>query len=182
MSSLNPEQVATAQKANVDSFFTVANKFFEGVEKVVELHLQVIKSTLAETSESTAKALSAKDPQEWLALQAGVAAPFAEKAQSYGRQLVQIASAAQADFMQLAQARYEEQNRRVQTLVDELTKSAPAGSEALIAAWKSAITTSTTLSESLQQTARQTAQIAENNIKAVTAAGPKGARAADKLA
>jgi phasin family protein len=178
MSSLSPEQVATAQKATVDNLFAVANKFFEGVEKVVELHLQVIKSTLAETSESTAKALSAKDPQEWLALQASVPAPFAEKAQSYGRQLVQIASAAQADFVQIAQARYEEQNRRMQTLVDELIKSAPAGSEALIAAWKSAINTSTTLSESLQQTARQTAQLAGNNIKAMTTAAPKGARAA----
>jgi len=177
MTLLTPEQFAAANKAQFDTLFGLTNKAFEGMEKLLELNLQVVKSTLAETSESTAKALSAKDPQEWLALQAGVAAPFAEKAQSYGRQLVQIASAAQADFMQFAQARYEEQNRRVQTLVDELTKSAPAGSEALIAAWKLAITTSTTLSESLQQTARQTAQIAENNIKAVTAAGPKGARA-----
>jgi phasin family protein len=176
MSSLSPEQVATAQKAAVRDFHDVVSKCFEGVEKVVELHLQVVKSTLAETSESTGKALSAKDPQEWLALQASIAAQVAEKVQSYGRELIQIASGAQADFMQFAQARYEEQNRRVQTLVDELSKSAPAGSEAVITAWKSAITTSTTLSESLQQTARQTAKIAENNIKAVTASGPKAAR------
>lgn len=177
MSSLSPEQVATAQKAALRDFYDVVNTCFEGAEKVVELHLQLIKSILTEASESTGKALSAKDPQEWLALQASIAAPLAEKMQSYGRELAHIASEAQADFMQLAQARCEEQNRRIQTLVDELSRSAPAGSEAMISAWKSAISSSATLSESLQKTARQTAKVAEDNIKAVTSSGSKTARA-----
>ena len=76
-------------------------------------------------------------------------------------------------LLQLDQARYEEHNRLVQKLVDDVPKSAPAGSEAMIAAWKSAITSSAALSESLQRTAQQTAEIAERSLKALTEAGSK---------
>ncbi|WP_424103719.1 hypothetical protein [Paraburkholderia sp.] len=86
---------------------------------------------------------------------------------------MEIASSAQAELLQLAQARYEEHNRRVQKLVDDVTKSAPAGSEAMIAAWKSAITSSATLSESLQRTAQQSAGIAESSLKALTEGAAK---------
>lgn len=175
MTTLRPEQISTAQKAGVDSFFSLANKLFEGVEKVIELNLQTAKAALAETSANTARIMLAKDPNEWCSIQVTFAGPYAEQVQSYGRHLLEIASSAQAEFLQLAQARYEEHNQRVQKLVDEVTKSAPAGSEAMIAAWKSAITSSATLSESLQRTAQQTAEIAESSLKALTDAGSKAA-------
>lgn len=173
MNTLRPEQISAAQKAGVDSFFNLANKLFEGVEKVIELNLQTARAALAETSANTARIMLAKDPNEWCAVQATFAGPYAEQVQSYGRHLLEIASSVQAEFLQLAQARYEEHNRRVQKLVDDVTKSAPAGSEAMIAAWKSAITSSATLSESLQRTAQQTAEIAESSLKVLTEAGSK---------
>lgn len=173
MTTLRPEQISVAQKAGVDSFFDLANTLFEGVEKVIELNLRTAKAALAETSANTARIMLAKDPNEWGAVQATFAGPYAEQVQSYGRHLLEIASSAQAEFLQLAQARYEEHNRWVQKLVDDVTKSAPAGSEAMIAAWKSAITSSATLSESLQRTAQQSAGIAESSLKALTEGAAK---------
>ena len=72
MTLLTPEQFAAAQKANFETLFGLTNKAFEGVEKLVELNLQVVKSTLAESQENAQRALSVKDAQELLALQASL--------------------------------------------------------------------------------------------------------------
>ncbi|WP_163570848.1 phasin family protein, partial [Klebsiella pneumoniae] len=48
---LTQEQIAAAHKANLETFFGLTNKAFEGVEKLVELNLQVVKATLAENVE-----------------------------------------------------------------------------------------------------------------------------------
>ncbi|RDJ97722.1 TIGR01841 family phasin [Paraburkholderia lacunae] len=175
MALSNTEQVAAA-KANLDAFFEVGGKVFEGVEKLVALNLQVVRSTLAEAQEKFTKAPGSTDPQQWFALQAGFTGPFAEKSLSYGRQVFDIASTTQASVAQVAQAHYERYNGRVQTLVEEAAKNGPAGSEAAIAAWKSMISATTTLCESLQKTAQQAVHAAESNFEAVTATASKAVR------
>jgi phasin family protein len=176
MALSSPEQIAASQKAGLDAFFGLTGKVFEGVEKLVALNLQVVRSTLAESQENLTKAPGTTDPQQWFTLQAGFTAPFAEKSLSYGRQLFDIASTTQADVAQLAQAQYERYNARVQEFIEEAAKSAPAGSEAAIAAWKSAISATTTLCESLQKTGQQAVEMAGTNLEAVTASASKAAK------
>src|ERR1700738_5209442 len=83
MTLLTLEQITAAQKANLDTLFGLTNKAFEGFEKLVQLNLEVVKSTLAEIQDNAQKALSVKEPQELLALQASPMQPFAEKILSY---------------------------------------------------------------------------------------------------
>jgi phasin family protein len=175
MTLSSPEQVAVA-KANLDAFFGLAGKVFEGVKKLVALNLQVIRSTLAEAQENLTKVPGTPEPQQWFALQAGFIGPFAEKSLSYSRQVFDIASTTQAEVTQLAQAHYERYNDRVQALVEETAKPAPAGSEAAIAAWKSAIAATTTLYETLQKTGQQAVQVAGSNFDALTATPSKAVR------
>lgn len=89
---LTAEQVLAAHKANVETLFGLTNKAFEGVEKLVELNLQVAKTALTEAADTTSAALSVKDAQELLSLQAALLQPTAEKAASYSRHLYDIAS------------------------------------------------------------------------------------------
>ena len=124
--SFDPEQIAAAQKANLESLFGLTTKAFEGVEKLIELNLQVVKSTLAEGQENAQRLLSVKDAQELIALQASLSQPVAEKVLSYGRHLYEIASSTQAEFAKVAEAQFEEQNKKVQALVDNVAKNAPA--------------------------------------------------------
>lgn len=180
MSLLSPEQ-AVAIKTNVDTFFEVAGKIFEGVEKLAALNLQALRATLAETQENMSKMSAAGEPQQWFTLPADFAGPCAEKSLSYGRQVFDIAAATQAEVTQLVQAYYERYNDRVQTLVDEAAKRAPSGSEAAIAAWRSAIAASTTLCETLQKTGQQAVKMAESNLQAVTATASKPARSNGEL-
>ena len=79
---LTAEQVLAAQKANVQTLFGLTGKAFEGVEKLVELNLQVAKTALAEAADTTKAALSVKDAQELMSLQASFLQPAAEKVSS----------------------------------------------------------------------------------------------------
>ena len=81
---LTAEQMIAAQKANVETLFGLTNKAFEGVEKLVELNLQGAKAALGEAGDAATAALSVKDAQELLALQASLLQPSAEKATARG--------------------------------------------------------------------------------------------------
>jgi phasin family protein len=175
MTLLTPEQFAAANKAQFDTLFGLTNKAFEGMEKLLELNLQVVKSTLAESQENAQRALSVKDAQELLALQASLAQPVAEKALSYGRHLYEIASSTQAEFARVAEEQYEEQNRKVQTLVENVAKNAPAGSETAVAVMKSAITAANTTYETIHKASKQAVEIAESNFNAAATAATKAA-------
>ena len=74
------EQIVTAQKSNVETMFGLTSTAFEGVEKLVELNLQVAKNAISEAGQTVQAVLSVKDPQELLALQTSLFQPAAEKA------------------------------------------------------------------------------------------------------
>ncbi|WP_027800233.1 TIGR01841 family phasin [Paraburkholderia dilworthii] len=173
---LTQEQTLADRRAGLDVYFGLTRTLVEGTGKLVELNVQWIRSTLAESREHAHKALSAQGPQDWLALQTSLAAPMAEKAQTYSRQLSGIVSATQAELAQVANAQCGACCERVQTLVDEVARSSLAGSEAAIAAWKYAISTTSTLLDSLQKTGQQVVRVTESNLATATAAGSKNAR------
>lgn len=97
---------------------------------------------------------------------------------SYGRHLYEIASATQAEFAKVAEAQFEEQNKKVQALVDNVAKNAPAGSETAVAALKSALNAANTTYETVQKAAKQAVEIAETNFNAAAAVATKAANAA----
>ncbi|MEO8525892.1 MAG: phasin family protein, partial [Caldimonas sp.] len=72
---MTAEQIVIAHKANVETLFGLTGLAFEGIEKLVELNLQVAKTAMTEASQTTQAALSVKDAQELMALQAGLLQP-----------------------------------------------------------------------------------------------------------
>lgn len=182
MSLLTPEQFVAAQKANLETLFGLTGKAFEGVEKIVELNLQAVRSNIAEGQEHAQRLLSAKDAQELLALNASYAQPAAEKLLSYGRHVYEIAAATQAEFTRVAETHLEDQNRKVQSLVDNVAKNAPAGSETAVAVIKSAINAANTTYETVHKATKQAVEMAESNFNAATAAASKAAAQASRSA
>ena len=124
---VTPEQIQTANKANVETLFGLTNKAFEGVERLVELNLQVAKAALSEAAEGTKAALSVKDAQELLSLQAGLLQPSAEKAVAYGRHVYDIAATTNAEVTKVAEAQMAELQKKFLAGVDGAIKNAPAG-------------------------------------------------------
>jgi phasin family protein len=165
-----PEQFSNATKANFEAqfaiFSTLTNKAFEGVEKFVDLNLTAAKASLEETSATTKQLLAAKDPQEFFSLASAQAQPNAEKTIAYGRHLATIATSTGAEFSKAAENQIAETNRKVISLVDEVSKNAPAGSENAVALFKSAIGNATAGYEQFTKTAKQAVESLESNVNA----------------
>ncbi|MFL9906848.1 TIGR01841 family phasin [Paraburkholderia sp. RL17-337-BIB-A] len=180
MSSLPPEQIVAAQKAGADTTFGFLTKAFDGVEKLAELNVQAVKSSLAENQEILVKTFSAGEPHALFAQQASHAQPAIEKAQSYWRHVYEIISSTQAEFAAVAEAQLKQYQQGALAFVDSLAKKAPAGSENAVAAWKTFITTANettnTTYEAAKKAAKQVVETAESNISTVASASAKRTR------
>ena len=102
--TFTPEQLVAAHKANIETLFGLTHKAFEGVEKLIELNMQVAKTSLSEAAETTLTAMSVKDAQEFMSLQAGMLQPAAEKAAAYSRHLYDIIAGTNAEVTKAAEA------------------------------------------------------------------------------
>ena len=176
------EQVLATHKSNVEILFGLTSKAFEGVEKIVELNLQTARAAMGEVAEATRAALSVKDAQELMALQAGLLQPVAEKAAAYSRHVYEIAAATNAEVTKVAEATASEAQAKFLAVVDTAVKNAPAGTENVVALVKSAVAASTNAYEGMQKAAKQAADVAEANFQAISTtavrATPKARRAA----
>ena len=180
--TFTPDQFLAAHKANIETLFGLTNKAFEGVEKLVELNLQVAKASLGEFAETTKAALSVKDAQELLALQSTLLQPAAEKAAAYSRHLYDIAASTGAEVTKAAEAQLADLQKGFMSAVDAAVKNAPAGSENAVTLVKSAITAANNAYESAHKAAKQAAEIAEANFTAVTNTAVKATQSATKAA
>jgi phasin family protein len=165
-----PEQFSNATKANVQSqlavFSTLTNKAFEGVEKLIDLNLTAAKASLEDSSAVVKQLLSAKNPQEFFALSAAQGKPTAARAVAYQRALSSITSGTAAEFSTAAKEQITETNRKVHSLVDEVSKNAPAGSESAVALFKSALGSADAGYEQLTRTTQETSDAIEQNVNA----------------
>ena len=178
--SFTPEQLISAHKANIETLFGLTNKAFEGIEKLVELNLQVAKTALGEAAETTKAALSAKDAHELMALQASLLQPAAEKAAAYSRHLYDIAAATNAEVSKVAEATTSDAQKKFAAAVDAAVKNAPAGSENAVALVRSAVAAANNAYESVSKAAKQAADVAEANFTAVTNSAMKASQSASK--
>ena len=177
---LTVEQLMTAQKANVETLFGLTNKAFEGVEKLVELNLQVAKAALGEAGDNARAAVSVKDAQELVALQATLLQPSAEKAAAYSRHVYEIATSTNTALAQAVEAQVADAQKNFIGLVDSASKNAPAGTENAVALVRSAVAAANNAFESVQKAAKQATDVAEANFQAMTATAVKATQGATK--
>ena len=74
-----PEQLTAANKANVESIMHLNHVAFEGVERLLALNLNAMKSALEDSVNNAKAAFAVKDVQEFMALQTSLAQPAVEK-------------------------------------------------------------------------------------------------------
>ena len=165
---MTTEQIVASHKANVETLFGLTSKAFEGMEKLVELNLTATKAALSESAHSTKAALSVKDAQELMALQANLFQPLAEKTAAYSRHLYDIASGTSNEFTKALEAQTAAAQKQFSNLVDFSISNAPAGSETAVAMMKSAVNAANNAYESVQKAVKQATDMAEANMAAVT--------------
>ncbi len=174
---MTTEQMMAAHKSNVEILFGLTGKAFEGVEKLVELNLQVAKAAMSEVADTTKAALSVKDAQELMALQAGLLQPVAEKAAAYSRHLYDIAASTGAEVNKAAEASTADAQKKFMSMVDTAVKNAPAGSENVVALVKSAVAAANNAFDGVQKATKQATDVAEANFQAISATAVKASQA-----
>lgn len=173
---MTPEQMIAAQKSQLEALFALTGKAVDGLEKMVELNMQTMKTAMHETSEAAMAALSVKDIQELATLQPGMAQPMAEKMLSYSHHLYEIASGTQAEFAKAIEANAAEVHKKMQAMVDTAVKNAPAGTETAVAMMKSALSAANNAYDTVQKASKQAAEVVEANFNTVTNTAMKAAQ------
>jgi phasin family protein len=168
-----PDPFSSATKTQLETqlamFTALSGKAFESMEQLVELNSAAAKAALEESGANFQQLLAARDAQEMLALSVSQAQPTAEKLMAYGRQLASIASNAQAEFAKTAEEQISETNRKAVTLVEEISKSAPPGSENVISLMKSTIGNTNAGYEQFSKTVKQATEALETNLNMASA-------------
>lgn len=179
---LTADQIVATHKANFDLLFGLTTKAFEGVEKLVELNVTASKAALAEAADHAQAALSVKDAQELLALQASMLQPLAEKTAAYSRHVYEIAQGTGAELGKAMEAQATDAQKKFLSAVDTAAKNAPAGSETAVAVFKSAVAAGTNALESVQKAVKQASDVAEANFNAVATSAVNASKTATTAA
>ncbi len=178
--NLTPEQLAAAQKANLETLSSLTNQALQSIEKLVELNMYIAKQSLSDSMTSAKKALEVKDIQQLLAHQAEAVKPMAEKIMAYSRHLYDLAHETQNNFTKSAEKEFQIGQQKMNALVEEWTQNAPAGSDAAIHAMKQAIASANTVYENSQKAVKHAVNIAQTNLNTATNTVMKNAEAANK--
>jgi phasin family protein len=177
-----PENLFAFNKANLEAAARFAGVALQGAERILELQLKAAKAAFADSVESAKALASVRDIKELAALNDTLAQPTLNKASAYAKSVYDVTAATQAEFAKLADEQIAEFNKHVVTALDQMVKTAPAGSEVGIAALKSAIAAVNGTYENLSKISRQFADVTQTNIEAVTKQAVSGAKKARKAA
>ena len=175
-----PEQFAALGQANLESLMSLAGSAIARAERLAELNLNTVRSVLEDSMATTKKLAEAKNPQDLASLQTELTKPLIDKAVAYARSVQEIATEGQQEVSSLFEKQIAELNKNFAAMLDQAAKSAPAGSEGVFAAVKSAMDTANSLYDNASKAAKQAAEVAEANMAAATEATVKAVGAATK--
>ncbi|HEY8244459.1 MAG TPA: phasin family protein [Casimicrobiaceae bacterium] len=163
------EQFAEFSKVNVANATRIAALSIENAEKLFRLNLNAAKIALAQGVEGAQAAASVKDVQELLAIRAKYAESGVQTALSYSRTLYDLTSEAQASYSSIAEEAWTSYTKGVAAIVDKASKSAPAGSDVAVNAFKSTFAASTAAFDQFQKASKQVMNLADASVRAAAA-------------
>jgi phasin family protein len=161
---LTIEQIAAVQKGQLESLFEMTGKAFAGVERLVELNLQVARTSLLEAQDAAKAGAGAKSAQEMFAFQSALLQPAVDKAAAYGKHLQDILVDTRAEMGKVGEGQLQAARARFASAFDGAVKGAPAGSEAVTALVKSAIDAAGNTMDTLNKATKQAVDVATTNL------------------
>lgn len=162
-----PEQLIALNKANLEIALRFAGVALEGAERLLDLQVKTAKSALNDSLESAKVLASVRDFEQLSALKDTLVQPTFEKATAYAKKVYDVATETQADLGKLVEEQVTEFNKQVISALDQMVKTAPAGSEVGIAAVKSTLAAVNSGFDNFTKVAKQFGEVTQNNIEVV---------------
>lgn len=175
----NPtEQFAEFNKANVAQAIKFAAVSIESAEKLVKFNFNAAKTAVAKSVEGAQAAAGVKDIQGLLALRTQFAEAQVQHAMGYSRSLYEISTEASAELSSLFEEAFASYTKGITAMVDKASKSAPAGSDVAVNAFRSTMAATTAAFDQFQKASKQVVSIADANVRAAATKVAKGRKAA----
>lgn len=171
--SKSTEQLVANQKAAIESILTIANTSLATAERLAALNLNTARSFITDGAAGLTALLSVKDVQGFVAVQSALAKPAVEKSIAYSRSVYEIISESSTGLGQIVEGQRGEMKKNFVEAIEQSLKSAPNGSEPVVAAIRSAIAQADTAYETLAQQAQKAKATIEANVAAANAATVK---------
>jgi phasin family protein len=175
MNEFSSEDLTQFYKSNVSTFFPLASEAFEGVQKLAELNLQAGCSALAECVVRLQEMKPDAAGADWLASPLRLVQSAAEETLSYQLHVHDIAVATRSASAKILDAQYDHFSRDVLARIDNWARHAPAGSEAVVVAVKSAFSTASNATETVRKSVRSVIEVAQANVSAMVAGASRNA-------
>ena len=176
MSNPNLDQLAAAQKANVEVMMALLRTAFNGVERLTALNMSATRDFFANGVANTQQLMAAKDANEVAKLNGELAKPNLEKMMDYSRSVYDLVSEMQKEITAVMEAQYSTFTKNASSAVEQ-AKSAPVGGDVLAATMQSMLGASTKAFDQMTSMAKQLSDIAEANVKAASTATTKAVSA-----
>jgi phasin family protein len=167
------DQFAAANKAAIDSLMTFANTSLATAERLAALNLNTARAFIADSAANSSALLAVKDVQGFIALQTTLAKPAVEKAVAYSRSVYEILNESSNGLTQVVEGQTAEIKKNFSAAIEQSLKNAPAGSESVVVAVKSALAQADSAYEKMTQSAKQAKATIEANVAAANAATVK---------
>ncbi len=100
----------------------MSQKLFDSAQKINELNMQVAKTVMDESLQSTQQMLAAENTMEAISIASGQMQPTAEKVRAYQQHLASIAAGTQVEITKAAESCVPETTRTATAVADEVTR------------------------------------------------------------
>lgn len=134
-----PAANEAAVEAAVNSMISLADMSLNFAERLAMLNIEAARTAVEESAAATRAVIGAKDATDAAAAQATLVQPAVEKATAYSRSLYDISNDAQQHMLKQFSSQFSEFQEAASALVAQAAKSAPVGSESILAAVRQAI-------------------------------------------
>lgn len=182
MSNPNLEQIAAAQKANVEVLLALLRTAFNGVERLTALNIAATRDIFANSVASTQQLLGAKDANDIAKLSNELAKPSLEKVVDYSRSVYDLVTEVQKEITSVVEAQYSTFTKNAASAAEKAKSAAPVGGDVFAATVQSVLDASTKAFDSFNSLSKQLADIAEANVKAASTTTTKAVSATSAAA
>ncbi len=161
-----PESFVAPAAPATEALLGLAQIQLDAFEQFSTLTINAGREALQDGVAHTRRLLNARDMQELIRLNAAAAQPSLEKALDYSRGVCGIATHSQAEIARTLETQAGALSRSAASFLESMSQNAPAGSDVVVAAMKSAIVATGNAVENLSRMSRQASGIAEANLNA----------------
>ena len=164
------DQIAQAQAKAAENAKHLAQVAVESAQELAEINQAAAKDALAAAQDASTQLLAIKDPQQLSKLAQPEAAQEAAKyAAAYQAKVSKVVRNGNKEVAQVVDASIDNAREDLVKFVNEATKSAPAGAEAYVSAFKTAFEASIQQFDQVRATATDTFANFEKSVDAAFA-------------